>query len=128
MSSLSKVNNCIFTAYYFNIKCLSTSWFWHRRLNLLKLLGLNKLIKLGIRELLLSWLSSYLSGWLQQIKTNNVISDTFNISSSVLQGQYLSPLLFLIFINDISQYLDIMRFYCLQLGCIAWWSKFHRSY
>jgi hypothetical protein len=62
---------------------------------------INKLIQFGFGELVLSWLSSYLTNRFQIVKINNKMSDKSNTSSAVPQGGHLSPLLFLIFINDI---------------------------
>lgn len=61
-----------------------------------------KLSLFGVHDPLLSWFNSYLVGRSQQVKINGFLSDTFPVSSGVPQGGHLSPLLFAIFIMDIS--------------------------
>lgn len=44
------------------------------------------------------------------VQINNVISYKFNVSCGVLKGGHLFPLLFLIFINDVSTILNHRKF------------------
>jgi hypothetical protein len=59
-----------------------------------------KLYKLGVRDPLLSWFSSYLSGRSKLVKIYNSFSRTIKVTSGVSQGSNLSLLLFYLFIND----------------------------
>lgn len=52
---------------------------------------LAKLHKLGFRDPLLSWFSSYLSKRSQLVKIGNSVSNFINITSGVPQGGHLSP-------------------------------------
>ena len=58
----------------------------------------------GIKGNTLKWFRSYLTNRNQIVKLNNEQSDKQMVMTGVPQGSILGPLLFVIFVNDISQY------------------------
>ena len=62
----------------------------------------HKLQSCGIPGGLLSWICSFLNGRTQQTRVGNSFSTITNLNSGVVQGKVLCPLLFVLFINDIT--------------------------
>lgn len=68
---------------------------------------IKKLNDLGVGGTLLKWFSSYLKGRIQQIQIGNVLSDEMCVPSSVIQGSHSGPILFALFVNDLTEKLDV---------------------
>jgi hypothetical protein len=61
-----------------------------------------KLQKIGIEPGLLKWLESYLTNRKQIVKFKGTTSNPIQVTSGVPQGSHLGPLLFIMYVNDIS--------------------------
>ena len=66
-----------------------------------------KLNYYGIKGVEIDWFSDYLKDRSQAVFHNKMLSDKNNVTIGVPQGSVLGPILFMLFVNDISQNSDI---------------------
>ena len=71
---------------------------------------INKLHHCGCRNISLNWFKSYLTERSQYVVINDTISKTLRITTGVPQGSVLGPLLFLIYMNDLSRATDKFKY------------------
>ena len=64
----------------------------------------------GIQGCALDLINNYLSNRQQCVEINNIKSPFINLSTGVPQGSILSPLLFIIYINDFPKASNIFKF------------------
>lgn len=83
---------------------------------------LKKLRAYGVFGDLFLWFESFLNGRQQMVKIKNFTSTLIEVLSGVGQGTHLGPLLFLIFINDITQSIK----YC-EISLFADDTKIYRA-
>eukprot|EP00923_Selenidium_pygospionis_P017455 GHVN01030739.1.p2 GENE.GHVN01030739.1~~GHVN01030739.1.p2 ORF type:complete len:149 (-),score=9.71 GHVN01030739.1:935-1381(-) len=60
-----------------------------------------KLRKCGVGGKVLEWITNWLSFRKQRVKVNNVLSEWYDVPSSVIQGSVLGPLLFIVYLSDL---------------------------
>ena len=65
----------------------------------------NKLTSLGLDAHIISWITSYLTNWKQHVFVGGESSQYAPVLSGVPQGSVLDPLLFLVYIDDVSNIL-----------------------
>ena len=64
---------------------------------------MERLSEVGLHPLILSWLCSYISNRQQFVRVNGESSQPIVVRSGVPQGSVLGPLLFLLYISDVTK-------------------------
>ena len=71
---------------------------------------LNHLWSFGITGTLWSWFKCYITDRVQQVSINNILSDSvLPVISGIPQGSILGPLLFLVYMNNISSSIEVSQ-------------------
>ena len=63
---------------------------------------MSKLKCMGFNEITMKWFKSYLTGRSQVCDVEGILSESKEVTCGVPQGSILGPLLFLIYVNDMS--------------------------
>ena len=84
---------------------------------------LKKLSIIGFSDHTVKWFQSYLSNRRFTVNLENSFSEVSNISSSLPQGSILGPLLFLIYVNDMTMAVKCNLFLYADDTCLVFQSK-----
>ncbi|MEE9605315.1 MAG: reverse transcriptase domain-containing protein [Candidatus Scalindua sp.] len=80
-----------------------------------------KLDSIGIDGQMFNWIKSFLSDRSIQVKVGGVLSDIFLLENGTPQGSVISPILFIIMINDVSCFSNNSIRYTIYADDIAIW-------
>ena len=70
---------------------------------------LDKLCRYGVRGVTVNWFKHYLNDRKQFVSYNNTTSVSMKVTCGVLQGSILGPLLFILYVNDITKVSNIFK-------------------
>ena len=84
---------------------------------------LQKMSFLGFSTQSSKWFESYLSNRTFRVNIENSFSDTADLNCGVPQGSILGPLLFLLYVNDMSQAVDCELFLYADDSCLVFQHK-----
>ena len=80
---------------------------------------LQKLYAIGFSKRTVNWFKSYLSNKSFEVNIGNDVSEPASVPCGVLQGSILGPLLFLIYVNDMSQAVECDLFLYADDSCLV---------
>ena len=84
---------------------------------------LDKLLSIGFSKITISWYEFYLAEHQLTVEVENRVPKFANISCGVLQGSVLGPLLFLIYVNDMSQAVECDLYLYADDSCLLFQHK-----
>ena len=72
----------------------------------------HKLFNIGIQGYVLKWIKSYLFNRIQSVNIDNNMSKPQKVISGVPRGSVLGPIIFIIYINDLPDYVEKPSYTC----------------
>ena len=81
---------------------------------------IHKMKRLGIQEEMLKWVSDFLSDRTIQVRVGTELSDIIQLENGTPQGSVLSPILFLIMMNDLPETEEGVKLSVFADDCCIW--------
>ena len=78
-----------------------------------------KMISCGLSDTVLKWFRNYFNRT-QCVRFNDVVSDTLRVTSGIGQGTILGPLIFILYINDVTRHIGDLKINMYADDCLIY--------